>query len=133
MIVLFMLIFFILAIVRDKKHQKEIKKEIISKEEEIYYECLKESKETNKSIDECIRKANISENKTRDIIEINLKNISLTKKMINSSLEGAIRGGIFGFIISKYEGAFVGIILFATLNPMMKYIQSLCSMKSNLI
>lgn len=132
-IIILMILFFIFAIIQDNKHQKEIKFDIIAKEEEIYYECLNDSKETGHNLDYCIRKANICENQTRDIMELNIKNLSLTKIMINSSLEGAIRGGIFGYIISKYEGAFVGIILFSILNPMMKYIQSICTITTNLI
>lgn len=128
-----LLILFILAIFNDKYNQNKIKQEIYLEKENIYIECYNKSKKKHKNLSECIKKENDNKNKIKDILEINIKNISLTKEMINSSLEGIVRGSIFGYIIKSYEGAFVGLILFAILNPILTYFKYILNLKCDLI
>ena len=60
-------------------------------------------------------------------------NVSLTKLMINSSIEGIFRGAIFGYVMARTEGALVGAILFSIMNPMLTYITEISSLDAKLI
>lgn len=130
-IVLFL--FFIFAMISDKKKKKKLNTDIDIINMDDYYNCVKDSKKNNFDLQECLKKNKSLRNKINTIINFNnIKNESLTKKMINSSIQGVIQGSVFGFIISQYEGLFVGLILFAILNPLMTYIEHLLKIKSKI-
>jgi len=127
------LIILVLALFRDIYTQNQMKYDILLKKEELLIELLEKSRKNNEDIYNVINEENELESKIRNLIDFHESNESLTKKIVNESIGGFIRGSIFGYIVDGYKGALVTMVLFAVLDPISFYITNRISLNDKIL